>query len=866
MIESGIAEDGPERSRVASIGAARKRIETPLVSPSSAERIDARLEARNERRLDATSQAPTETSAETPTPSSTTRARARTLAPAAIPLPPAMSYCARHLLDALNGGGDANGRAALNGLSASTRELLLWWFGDAACRARRRNFHAGQREAIAHTILAHELFRSDDPQRLFRDACGAWRSASASQLVRSQLSSSQPSSSMFASYRLRMAPGSGVRWVAQALWLWQWAGEAEQRAFARQDARQDACFDARATILAGDRAGAQRFADALFGPTDEHGVRDPANGRFARGFDVFVPPRLRAPLLRWLSACAADPDGSPLRIATLDERDVALRHRTIAPLRMVVGDGAHQLAWNDKRPAPLATSETETSSHPPYRDIAGGAARNAARERPARMLWLEFDDGIDDPPADAAVLTDLPLARAMRIGATKSVLLTETGDRSVEKPRTVDARYRRGRRPVLPCRHRPPLDAGLRLLERYDRETASLRSIDADDAPPALLVVCEDPYWRRAVVAYAHAHGVGNALICDEGNVAQQVRARVLIDTLPPQHAAMQGRFCAVVVLREGGSHDVEDIDAGRLLAPALAPRWRDAAFAELKAEDRERIADGRSPCGLIDMLPAIASHWAAHWPANGARGAQQHPGLPYARARDLPTSTGDMCVVGLREAYRDFDFALPDPATAHLRASSMLSAQPHRRMRASCSMPVRKCVYTHQGWTKRSDGMERGLIEMAEDDPHVAAFCLFDATRHPWPVAAERPLVADAPTDATLADAPPACPHALIRTTGYVYVVQFAPALPLRTAADIEPPGVGAARDAMAAWCRRVNALPGDRRQYREWRPVQVQAPLFWSWKRRGGSLSSLLSALAETTPITTQRPRLAQPLDGAL
>jgi len=575
---------------------------------------------------------------------------------------------------------------------------------------------------------------------------------------------------------------------------------------------------------------------------------------------------LRAPLLRWLSACAADPDGSPLRIATLDERDVALRHRTIAPLRMVVGDGAHQLAWSDKRPAPLATSETETSSHALYRDIAGGAARNAARERPARMLWLEFDDGIDDPPADAAVLTDLPLARAMRIGATKSVLLTETGDGSVEKPRTVDARYRRGRRPVLPCRHRPPLDAGLRLLERYDRETASLRSIDADDAPPALLVVCEDPYWRRAVVAYAHAHGVGNALICDEGNVAQQVRARVLIDTLPPQHAAMQGRFCAVVVLREGGSHDVEDIDAGRLLAPALAPRWRDAAFAELKAEDRERIADGRSPCGLIDMLPAIASHWAAHWPANGARGAQQHPGLPYARARDLPTSTGDMCVVGLREAYRDFDFALPDPATAHLRASSMLSAQPHRRMRASCSMPVRKCVYTHQGWTKRSDGMERGLIEMAEDDPHVAAFCLFDATRHPWPVAAERPLVADAPTDATLADAPPACPHALIRTTGYVYVVQFAPALPLRTAADIEPPGVGAARDAMAAWCRRVNALPGDRRQYREWRPVQVQAPLFWSWKRRGGSLSSLLSALAETTPITTQRPRLAQPLDGAL
>lgn len=853
MIESGIAEDGPERSRVASIGVARKRLETGRAPPLSAERIDARLEARDERRIDAASQVPIETSADMPTPSSATRPRTRTHAhaPAAIPLPAAMSYCARHMLDALNGGGDANGRAALNGLSASTRELLLWWFGDAACRARRRNFHAGQREAIAHTILAHELFRSDDPQRLFRDACGAWRSASASQ-----------SSSMFASYRLRMAPGSGVRWVAQALWLWQWAGEAEQRAFARQDARHEACFDARATILAGDRAGAERFADALFGPHDERGVRDPAKGRFARGFDVFVPPRLRAPLLRWLSACAADPDRSPLRVATLDERDAALRHRTISPLRMVVGDGAHQLARNDERSAPLATSQIEMPPHAPYRDIVGSTARDATRERSARMLWLEFDDGIDDPPADAAVLTDLPLARAIRIGATKSVLLTETGGHSVKKTRTLDARYRRGRRPVLPCRHRPPLDAGLRILERYDRETASLRSIDADDAPPALLVLCEDPHWRRAAAAYAHAHEARYALICDESNLAQQLRARVLIDTLPPQHAAMQARFCAVVVLREGGSHDIKDIDAGRLLAPALAPRWRDAAFAELKAEDRERVADGRAPCGLIDTLPAIA----AHWPANGAGGAHRYAALPYARTADLPASAGDVYVVGLRETYRDFDFALPDPATAHVRASPMLSAQPHRRMRASCSMPVRKCVYTHQGWTKRSDGMERGLIDMAEGDPHVAAFCLFDATRHPWPIVIERPLVPDAPTDATPADTPPACPHALIRTAGYVYVVQFAPALPLRTAADVEPPGVRAARDAMAAWCRRVNALPGDRRQYREWRPVQVQAPLFWSWKRRGGSLSSLLSALAETTPITTQRPRLAQPLDGAI
>ncbi|MBP6750281.1 MAG: hypothetical protein KA144_11630 [Xanthomonadaceae bacterium] len=824
--------------------------------------------------MEAQTEVPTDAptyAAKTATPATTTR----TFAPAtqAIPLPAAMGYCARRVLEALDGGGDVCAQAAFNALSASTRELLAWWFGDAACRGRRRNFHVGQREAILHTILAHELFRSDDPQRLFREACGGWPA----------LAAKDPPPSGFASYRLRMAPGAGVRWVVQALWLWQWAGDAEQRAFARHDAHFGACFDGRATVLTGDRAAADRFADALLGPRDAHGVRVPANGRFARDFDVFAPPRLRAPLLRWLSVCAAASGRSPLRIAVLDERDAARRYRTIAPLRMIVGDGAHALAQNADAPASRASAERDAAANPHYRSISRdvGIECGGARETPARMLWLEFDDGVDDPPAEAAVLTDLPLARAMRIGASKSVLLVETDGRTAERARTVETRYRRGRRPVLPCRHRPPLDTGLRLLERFDRETLALRMVDDDPAPPALLVLCEDPHLRRAVVAYAHARGVGRALICDDGNADDQRRARVLVDTLPPQHAAMQARCCAVVVLRERGSDTFDGIDAGRLFAPALAPRWRERAYAEFKAEDRECIANGRTPGGLIDSLPAIAAHWAAHGVAHERQsGAACRSALPLVRVADIPNPAGDLRVVGLRDDYREYDFALPDPAAAASGAASpLLSACAHRTLRAPYSMPAHKCIYTHQGWPKRSDGMERGLIEMADADPHIAAFCLFDTTQRPWHDAAERTArerthahVFDRETMGepasiaqTAIDAPPACPHALIRTAGYVYALQFAPALPLRTSAEAEPPGVRAARDAMAAWCRRVNALPGDRRQYREWRPVQVQAPLFWSWKRRGGTLSSLLSALAETTPITTHRPRLAQPLDDA-
>lgn len=822
MIENGSAEDGPDHRRVAEIHAARKR-QRSAFADAPADDADA-LAAYRERRPSASAADAAAMEAPRGAPTSAMRRsqiQALESRPIAIPLPAAMSYCARHVLDALNGRGDANGHAALNALSASTRELLSWWFADAACRRRSRNFHVGQREAILQTVLAHELFRTDDPHRLFREACGAWPSAS----------DATPSPASFASYRLRMAPGSGVRWVVQALWLWQWAGAAEDRALVRRET----CFDSRATVLAGDPAAAERFAEAIFGPRGVDGVRAPALGGFARAADVFLPPRLRDGLLRALASYAVDEANAPLRIAAFDERDASRRRRTITPLRLVIGDGAHQYAPSIGIATTLAVSA---------RDRFSDASRDCLRDAPARMLWLEFDDGVDDPPADAAVLTDLPFARAMRIGASKSVLLVEANDGAPEKARSTRTHARRGRRPVLPCRHRPPLDAGLRLLERIERETAALRAVDADTAPPALLVLCEDPHWHRAVRAYARARGVGDVALCDEDDVGRQRSARMIVDTLPPMRAAMQPRFCAVVVLRESGAEVFDALDAGRLLAPALPPRWRDDAFAESKAEYRECIADGRAPGGLLDMLPAIAAHWPMPIEGGGRGGVS----LPLLRIADLPPAAGDLRVIGLRKAHNDFDFALPDPAAAHGAASRLLSSLAHRTMRARHSMPVRKCVYTHQGWSKRSDGMERGLIEMAEDDPCIAAFCLFDAARHPWPAAS---------------DPPPACPHALVRTAGYVYAVQYAPALPVRAASEAEPPGVRAARDAMAAWCRRVNALPAGRRQYREWRPVQVQAPLFWSWKRRGGTLSSLLSALAETTPITAQRPRLAQPFE---
>ena len=42
-------------------------------------------------------------------------------------------------------------------VTPTTAELLRWWFGEEAYYPRGLNFHAGQRQAIFNTIVAHEV-------------------------------------------------------------------------------------------------------------------------------------------------------------------------------------------------------------------------------------------------------------------------------------------------------------------------------------------------------------------------------------------------------------------------------------------------------------------------------------------------------------------------------------------------------------------------------------------------------------------------------------------------------------------------------------------------------------------------------------
>ncbi len=843
----------------------------------------------------------------TRTPGATSNNRS---AQSAAPLPAAMGYCARRILEAIDDTGDAGAQAAFAALTPATRELLRWWFGRDASRRRRRNFNCGQREAILHTVLAHELFGSDDPHWLFRAACsakpGEFNSCADAPRAKEGATSAQPHDGVaqtyprdtrsalpdaitenlgateasepiallpaYAAYCLRMAPGAGGRWALQALLVWQWAGHAAAQTRGASDPR----FDDRFALLVPNQATMRRFETALFGSHSSEHAAVPSRNSLLRHADVFLPPHLRVAFAQWLACSASTDTDGTLRIGVLDDARQAngLNHgphvvgdasrigRHQAPVRLVIGDGATLLAQD-------ADAHNDVGLSGLKQPCAAGQCRRPLAA--PHLLWIELDCGHEDPPPGAAVLADLSLARALRTGAVKSLLLADIGASASAWPRrSASPPRRRGLRPVLPRCERHILDAGLRLLERFELDTRALRAHLTMDAAPALLVLCEDLALRRAVAAYARTHGFEreSIVVCDADNGDAQQRARIVIDMLPARHAAMQSRFCAIVLLRSADGATTAAGDLGELLWPALAPHWHDPALAESKAENREHIGAGTSPCNLIDVLTAIA----ASWPAPMRESSREGQALLRIGIDALPPPCDDLFVTELRDDASDVDIVLPDPTIfAPLAPLRWLSQLPRRLLRTRQCLPVRKCVYHHQGWSAHNNGLECGLIEMADADPHIAAFCVFDAQRQPWPGLDDHPEDAKSP-----------CPNALVRTPGYVYVVQFAAylpqdvraarplderiarehatfdgALPNRASLALDMNTTASAsartgRDAIAGWCQRVNALPADRRQFREWRAVQLQAPLFWSWKRRGGTLSSLLSALADTTPIT--------------
>jgi hypothetical protein len=766
-------------------------------------------------------------------PSSSTQATARHIGGAGMPpmpratepmpvspLPAALRHASQRWLPAVLGSGAAYNVAgsALPPPTPTTAMLLRWWFAPQRMRMRADNFDAVQREAIVHTILAHEVLRSADAQALFRAACGVATPARTADDDRDNNRGT---------YTLRLLPHSGVRWVMQALLLWQWANHA---AAAPPDPR----FSAHPRLLTHDAATCARLRDALLGPCiagaappaepaidepadddtqcrgDRGRARDDARdlGRSSllRHAELFLPPGLRADCLRWLHAAADAP-------AALVNSDDA------APgLCLHLGDGA-QVQWQPAR-------------------LAGGAGRSAPQ---------------------LPVLVDAGLAAAVTHGAAKPLLLP-----ALPGPRRLPRRSSSAR-PVLPRALQAALARALDIFMQLRDGLAPLQPTH----PPQGWVLCETPALARAAACWLRRRTQAEGL-------------RIALLTAPPPCGAQPG--VAVVALLRTRPGPLPEA----WLTAALVPQWRDPACAALRAEDRERIAQGRTPRSLLDVLwlvdaadglprdagprplptsgfdlaadaaqsalaAGVALRWPPHVPLPPAAG-------PLMRVR--PRDEAGLAIAAPRWPGADHDrltppMSSPVPVAADAAGSSrapgggLPAAAAWSPDRASCRLPsrlldrrhaapTRRCAYPWQGWPADSRGLHRGLIDAAEADPAVEAYLLLDGAMPALPG-----------LDALLARCAGPAPDALVRTARSVYVIALEETRgqsdPAPQTPDRAPPPPPRPAGALAAWCAQVAALPASDRGDRMWRPILLPAPMFWRWKRRGTPLSVLLAALAD-------------------
>lgn len=164
--------------------------------------------------------------------------------------------------------------------------------------------------------------------------------------------------------------------------------------------------------------------------------------------------------------------------------------------------------------------------------------------------------------------------------------------------------------------------------------------------------------------------------------------------------------------------------------------------------------------------------------------------------------------------------------------------------MRESSSLIVNKCIYERLPYPARNGGLEKALIEWANADSSVLAFCKISENRHDFVrlrYVKEDGLPAFYSTDF------------LLRTDKAVYLVET------KAQGQLSSPNVQRKLKAAAAWCGRINTLPVEDRSNLPWHTVLLGESVFWEWRDKGERLAALCDfARIRNTTLSASQERL--------
>ncbi|WP_198314771.1 MULTISPECIES: DEAD/DEAH box helicase [unclassified Acidovorax] len=269
----------------------------------------------------------------------------------------------------------------------------------------------------------------------------------------------------------------------------------------------------------------------------------------------------------------------------------------------------------------------------------------------------------------AHIVTDFDLKSAMRAGLVKSLVL----DRRKEigaLPLEFKAERDEAGNPILSEGQRVMLRAGLQKLRKLEADFARI-----DPARhPKMLVVCEDTTVSPLVAQFLQEQEglqADEVMTIDSGKKAElgekdwapvrerlfsvdrHATPRVIVSVLMLREGFDVNNICVIVPLRSSQAQILLEQTIGR----GLRLMWRDAEYADLKRENRERINAGQEPANLIDVLsivehPAFQSFYDDLL-KEGLAGTT-------GEGMDDTSSTGDVMAAELREGFEAFDFGIP--------------------------------------------------------------------------------------------------------------------------------------------------------------------------------------------------------------
>jgi type III restriction enzyme len=632
------------------------------------------------------------------------------------PNPLALSIALTEHTRALCQGLEDGSAEILNRVTPHTADLLHWWFSDEMCAVRGSlNFHAGQKQAILNTIVAHEVLESGSLLDLYEQVAPHALTGARRQEI-AQPKHDHPK------YCLKMATGTGKTWVMQALMVWQLLN----RNAAQAEGVDDPRFTRRFLVVAPGLIVYERLLDAFCGRLVGSG-RDFDTSDIARNAELFIPEAHRDSVLAFVrgNVCAKgeiglkatgngmiaitnyhlltgakeddtdtdDGDDMP------DARQLAAREVVARVLPLTPGRTAgNSLDMLDRRYARGDVLEFlrelpdllvfNDEAHHIHEVKRGGELTEVEWQKsltyiaePKRPRCIQIDFSAT-PYNDAGtptnkrkvyfphIVTDFDLKAAMRAGLVKSLVLDRRKEIGALPLDFTVERDDKGHAVELSAGQRVMLRAGLMKLRKLETDFARIDPTRY----PKMLVVCEDTKVSPLVAQFlTQEEGLSDhcVLTIDSGkkeelpekewnrvrerlfSVDHHATPRVIVNVLMLREGFDVNNICVIVPLRSSQAQILLEQTIGR----GLRLMWRDGEYDSLKADNRQRINNGQEPGSLLDVL-TIVEHPAFNTFYQELMDEKLVGNSTEQGDRD--SSTGDLIVAKLREGFEVFDFAIP--------------------------------------------------------------------------------------------------------------------------------------------------------------------------------------------------------------